>query len=255
MTRSRARRKFPQLANSEIKYCPVFYEGQHNDARTNLAIGMTAALYGADMLNYCEVVKFIYENDDSEGKVTGAIVRDTLTGESFPIRAKSVLICAGVFTDELRRLKSPTCKSAVEGASGVHIVLPSYYAPSGFGLVDMNTSDGRFLFFLPWQGHVLVGTTDHQCAPTTRPVPMESEIQWILTEAAKYLSPELRLRRQDVLSAWKGIRPLATDPNTTSTSNSVEETSQASRDHVISVDKKSNVVFIAGGKWTTYREM
>jgi len=28
------------------------------------------------------------------------------------------------------------------------------------GLLDYNTSDGRFLFMLPWQGHTLVGTTD-----------------------------------------------------------------------------------------------
>ena len=34
---------------------------------------------------------------------------------------------------------------------GIHIVLPSYYAPEGIGLVDMSTSDGRFLFLLPWQ--------------------------------------------------------------------------------------------------------
>ena len=28
-----------------------------------------------------------------------------------------------------------------------------------------------------------------------------------------------------------------------------------SRDHIISTDPQSGVVFIAGGKWTTYREM
>ena len=43
------------------------------------------------------------------------------------------------------------------GAGGVHIVLPSYYAPASIGMVDMSTSDGRFLFFIPWAGHVLVG--------------------------------------------------------------------------------------------------
>ena len=36
---SRAVRKYPQLANDKIKYCSIFYEGQHDDARTNLAIG------------------------------------------------------------------------------------------------------------------------------------------------------------------------------------------------------------------------
>ena len=39
---SRAYRKYPMLADS-IKYCSIFYEGQHDDARTNLAIALTAA--------------------------------------------------------------------------------------------------------------------------------------------------------------------------------------------------------------------
>ena len=109
----------------------------------------------------------------------------------------------------------PTCAA---GASGVHVVLPSYYAPSGIGLVDMNTSDGRFLFFLPWEGHVLVGTTDRKAVPTMRPIPLENEINWILTEASKYLTTELQVRRSDVLSAWSGIRPLAYDPHADSQS-------------------------------------
>jgi glycerol-3-phosphate dehydrogenase len=66
---------------------------------------------------------------------------------------------------------------AVNGAAGVHIVLPGYYNNANIGLVDMNTSDGRFLFFLPWQDHVLVGTTDTKCKPTMRPEPAEEEVR------------------------------------------------------------------------------
>ena len=62
------------------------------------------------------------------------------------------------------------------------------------------------------------------------------------------MSPELSLRREDVLSAWSGIRPLAIDPHASSTA-------AASRDHIISVNPKTKTIFIAGGKWTTYREM
>ena len=47
-----------------------------------------------------------------------------------------------------------------------------------------------------------LGTTDHKQKATMRPEPDESEIRWLLTEAAKYLSPELHMRRKDVLSAW-----------------------------------------------------
>ena len=251
MTPSRARRKFPQLAIGDIKYCPVFYEGQHDDTRTNLAIAQTAAREGAAVVNYAEVTELLRSADQGGKKVVGAVIRDALTGESISVRAKAVLFCGGPFTDELRKLESPGAKEIVNGAGGIHIVLPSYYAPAGIGLVDMSTSDGRFLFFLPWAGHVLVGTTDHKQKASMRPEPDESEIRWVLQEASKYLSPELNVRRQDVLSAWSGVRPLVLDPNTSPDA----KTASASRDHTIFHNPETGVVFAAGGKWTTYREM
>lgn len=48
----------------------------------------------------------------------------------------------------------------------------------------------------------LPGTTDHKQKATMRPAPDESEIRWLLTEASKYLSPDVHMRRKDVLSAW-----------------------------------------------------
>jgi len=47
------------------------------------------------------------------------------------------------------------------------------------------------------------------------------------------------------MSAWSGIRPLVKDPNK-------EDTQSLVRNHVIHVSP-SNMVTIAGGKWTTYR--
>ena len=253
MTKSRARRKFPMLSLDNLKYASVFYEGQHDDARTNLAIAQTAGREGAAMANYCNVESLIRENpngknNEEKGKVIGAIVRDEITGDTFQIKSKSVLFCGGPFTDDLRKMEDSSCKPAVDGASGIHIVLPSYYAPKGMGMVDMSTSDGRFLFFIPWEGHVVIGTTDHRADPSMRPIPAEAEIRWLLNEAAKYLDPELKVRRSDVLSAWSGIRPLAVDPNASSSA-------QASRDHVVSYNATTGAVFVSGGKWTTYREM
>lgn len=249
MSKARSQRKFPQLNLNSIKYCSIFYEGIHDDARTNLSIAETAAIDGATVLNYAEVTDFIKKDE----KVVGAIVKDTITGQVITVRCKSVLMCGGPFTDELRHMEDPNAevKRAVKGASGIHIILPSFYAPKGFGLVDMSTSDNRFLFYLPWEGHVLIGTTDKPCEPSMRPIANEDEIEWILKEATKYISPDIKLRREDVLSTWSGIRPLAIDPN----ASAVGSTSTASRDHLISHNPKTGVVFISGGKWTTYREM
>ena len=61
-------------------------------------------------------------------------------------------------------------------------------------------------------GATLLGTTDRAGSPSSSPSPPEKEIEWILCEASKYLAPELKARREDVLSAWTGWRPLAVDP-------------------------------------------
>jgi glycerol-3-phosphate dehydrogenase len=146
----------------------------HDDARTNLAIAQTAAKEGACIFNYMNVVGFLREDTTQPEKVTGVIVQDQMTFETFNVKTQSVLFCGGPFTDELRKLVQPKVAPCVTGAAGIHIVLPRYFAPQGMGLVDMNTSDGRFLFLLPWQDHVLIGTTDHKCDITMHPVPDES---------------------------------------------------------------------------------
>ena len=54
-----------------------------------------------------------------------------------------------------------------------------------------------------------------------------------------------------MLSAWSGIRPLATPPR----EKGVEKgTENVSRDHVVA-DERDGVVTVTGGKWTTYRLM
>lgn len=58
--------------------------GQHNDARMNLAIALTAARYGAAIANYTEVVHLLERADPQTGKgrVCGAHCRDVITGKS-----------------------------------------------------------------------------------------------------------------------------------------------------------------------------
>lgn len=144
-------------------------------------------------------------------------------------------------------MDEPTSQNIVAPASGVHITLPNYYAPAKIGLIDPATSDGRVIFFLPWQGNTIAGTTDSAAEVEQHPIPKEEEIEWILNEVRNYLSPDIRVRRGDVLSAWSGLRPLVKDPAAKNTESLV-------RNHMINVSK-SGLLTIAGGKWTTYRAM
>lgn len=69
-----------------------------------------------------------------------------------------------------------------------------YYSPEQMGLLDPSTSDGRVIFFLPWQKHTIAGTTDLPCNPTHNPKPTEDEIMFILEEVKNYLNPDVEGR-------------------------------------------------------------
>ncbi|KAH9325362.1 hypothetical protein KI387_005540 [Taxus chinensis] len=238
---------FPTLAkkgrDKSLKGTVVYYDGQMNDARLNVGLACTAALAGAAVLNHAEAISL--HKDELTDKVIGARIRNSLTGKEFDIYSKVVVNAAGPFCDEVRMMADKDAQKMICPSSGVHIVLPDYYSPEGMGLIVPKTKDGRVIFMLPWLGRTVAGTTDSNTTLTMLPEPHEEEIQFILDAISDYLN--VKVRRSDVLSAWSGIRPLATDPSS-------NDTASISRDHVVSTDI-GGLVTITGGKWTTYRSM
>ncbi|KAJ1188662.1 hypothetical protein NDU88_005421 [Pleurodeles waltl] len=249
LSKSKALGLFPMLRKDKLVGAIVYYDGQHNDARMNLAIALTAARYGAATANYTEVVSLLKKTDPESGKtrVCGARCKDVLTGKEFDVNAKCVINATGPFTDSLRKMDDQEVTNICQPSAGVHIVMPGYYSPDNMGLLDPATSDGRVIFFLPWEKMTIAGTTDTPTDVTHHPIPTEEDINFILTEVRNYLSSDVEVRRGDVLAAWSGIRPLVTDPNS-------KDTQSISRNHVVDVSE-SGFVTIAGGKWTTYRSM
>ena len=91
-------------------------------------------------------------------------------------------VLSGDGTSTSTPISASSYKPVVAPSSGVHITLPNYYSPRTMGLLDPATSDGRVIFFLPWQGNTIAGTTDTPVDVTDRPLPREEEVQWILEE-------------------------------------------------------------------------
>ena len=109
------------------------------------------------------------------------------------------------------------------------------------------TSDGRVLFAVPWHNHVVVGTTDTLLeSRSLEPVALDSEVEFILNTAGKYLAR--RPERKDVMSVFAGLRPLARPED------EKKATREISRGHKILISI-SGLITIIGGKWTTYRKM
>jgi glycerol-3-phosphate dehydrogenase len=216
----------------------------------NVSLAMTAALYGATVVNHLEVTAL---EKDASGRLNGARVKDCISEmdgkkpEEFTIKAKGIINATGPFTDSIRKLDDPSVPEIVAPSSGVHVILPGYFSPSNMGLIDPSTSDGRVIFFLPWQGNTIAGTTDTAATVTKNPVAGEDEIEWILKEIRRYLQPDIQVRRGDVLAAWSGIRPLVRDPKAAKTEGLV-------RNHLVTTSP-SGLLTCSGGKWTTYRQM
>ena len=233
--------RFPMLKPDGLRGGVVYYDGQFDDARMNVAIALTAAEQGATVVNHAEVTALRKE----DGKVRGALVRDRESGRELEVAARVVVNATGPFTDSLRRMEDPSAAAMLTASSGIHVVLDARFSPPETGLLIPETEDGRVLFLLPWQGHTLVGTTDVPAEIEVHPKASEEQVEYVLRHVRKYF--RVPVERGDVLSTWSGLRPLVSDPD-------AADTAGVSRDHVVNVSP-SQLVTIAGGKWTTYRRM
>ena len=236
LSRDAALKEAPRLAQKGLKGGVLYYDGQFDDARMNLAIMISAAEQGAAVANYARVVAIGPQS---------AQVRDTLSEGSFEVHFRALVNATGPFVDELRKLEDPTSEPVLSPSSGVHLVAKGGITGPDTGILIPRTDDGRVIFVLPWLGHTLIGTTDEPSPAIYDPKPTDAEISYLLEQTGRYLEPPLITG--DIKAAWSGIRPLVKDPRHSDTAGLV-------RDHVI-LTSPSGMLTVAGGKWTTFRKM
>lgn len=101
-----------------------------DDARFNLSVALTAARYGATVLNYVSATGICKErpkgNRCAPVKIIGAKVKDQLTSEEFCIKAKCVINATGAFTDTIRKFDQKEAACMCTTSCGVHLVLPGF---------------------------------------------------------------------------------------------------------------------------------
>jgi glycerol-3-phosphate dehydrogenase len=229
----------PSLRREGVKGGVLYYDGQFNDARMNLALALTALEQGAAVANYLEVTSLLFER----GRVAGAMVRELFSSESWEIRARSVINACGPLSDLLRRLDDRASAPLLQVSSGIHIALPPGLLAGEAAITIPKTEDGRVLFILPWQAGCLVGTTDRPAQPGDPPEVGKADVEYLLRHLRRYFD-EARL--PEIRSAWAGLRPLLRQAGV--------PTAQLAREHAV-VCSPSGLVTVTGGKWTTYRSM
>jgi len=238
---SKARKINPDIDPKGLKGAVSYWDGAFRDSRMVIALLRSTEELVARLLNHTEVTSLIKEN----GRVVGVHARDRIDGDEREYRAELVINATGPFADRIRRMDDPDLAPLMEVSSGVHIVLPERFLPSPDGVLIPKTRDGRVLFALPYLGHCLAGTTDRPAELSEDPRPTGEEIDYLIDHLNGYF--DLKVRREDILSSFSGLRPLVREPGKDSTASIVRE--------YVTERSPGGVLTIAGGKWTSYRAM
>ncbi|KCV71407.1 hypothetical protein H696_02354 [Fonticula alba] len=157
---------FPSLSAEGLRAGIVYHDGVNDDARLTTSTVLTAASYGATVVNHTEVVGLVQVPEGAAAgttdpaaadstrhsdagslviqgsgdaaasaaadtaaprmRTTGVEVRDRLTGQTFTVQAKGVINATGPFSDTIRRLDDPASRPILVPSQGIHVVLPAH---------------------------------------------------------------------------------------------------------------------------------
>lgn len=238
--------EIPQIETNGLRGGVVYYDGQFDDSRMAVNLLQTAVEQGAVAANYVKVTGLL---KNGSGKISGVEIHDELGGGDYTLRTKSVINATGIFVDDLIKMDAPEKDNIVRPSQGVHLVVDGSFLGGDSAIMVPKTSDGRVMFGVPWHGKVVLGTTDTPLKEfVLEPRALEEEIEFILKTAGQYLAKQPT--REDVLSVFAGLRPLAAPKKNADGA----KTKEISRSHKILISD-SGLVTITGGKWTTYRDM
>jgi glycerol-3-phosphate dehydrogenase len=229
----------PNLESSGLTGGAVYSDARTDDARLTLANAIAARQLGATIANHTRVTEIISDGN----KAVGAVAVAQHSGEKREIRALVIVNATGVWQNTFDIGERP---QRHRGSKGVHIAVPRDRAGNRDALTLISPVDGRVMFCLPAGPQTIIGTTDTWTEESPEKVHASiSDVDYLLRSANAYF-PHARLGSNDVVSAWAGIRPLA--------SAQEMNPSAVSREHSIATDG-TGTIHVTGGKLTTYRSM
>ena len=152
---------------------------------------------------------------------------------------RSIVNATGPWLDHLRRLEDPASAPSIRLSKGVHVVVDG--GEDWGAAVTIPQSKVRVSFAIPWEGMLLLGTTDtlHEGEPDDARV-TDDDVRTILDEAASAIDGIGAMR-----ASFLGLRVLPGGPG--ATANARRET--------VYTRGPTGMLSVAGGKLTTYRRI
>ncbi len=217
----------------------LFYDAQVDDARLVLRLINEAVASGGRAMNYTTAEEI---NRNAKGEVSGVTVKDTETQKEKNLFAPAVINATGSWAEKLH--PSPKPKHHLRPLRGSHLIFPAGILPLSHAVSFVHPLDNRPIFVIPWEGALLLGTTDidRKDDLLKEPAISEEEVDYLM-EGFKAVFPSVDISLKDCISTFAGIRPILSEGEISP--------SEESREHVVWTDK--GLVTITGGKLTTFR--
>lgn len=220
----------------------VYSDCRVDDARLVVANAMAAAELGAKILTRTSCVEARRDHGGWQATLAGP------HGAAMTVRAKALVNACGPwarkFLNDRLHQSTPFTLKLVKGS---HVLVPRLY--DGDHAFILQNDDRRVVFVYPYEGHMLIGTTDVEFEGEPGPcLASPEEIRYLCRAANRYFSRQVT--ESEVVWSYCGIRSLLDDGSTNA--------SAITRDYVLRIDGDfidAPVLSVFGGKITVYRKL
>jgi len=215
-----------------------YWDAQTDDAALTRAVMASAKTLGADYYQSAQFLSAELDNNQAQ-------LEFEYQQSKHRVSCQVVVNAGGPWVNHiLQRVIPQTLTNAVDLVQGTHMVLDTHLQQ---GIYYMESpQDQRAIFAMPWQGKMLLGTTESLYKGDPAEVkPLASERDYLLETLAHYF-PHYRNNMPDELSSFAGLRVLPKDDGSAFA---------RSRETMLlwnNLDNKK-VLSIYGGKLTAYR--
>ncbi|EAU41026.1 FAD-dependent glycerol-3-phosphate dehydrogenase:FAD dependent oxidoreductase [Fulvimarina pelagi HTCC2506] len=214
-----------------------------DDARLVVLNAVGAAEMGAEILprTACTSAR-------RDGETWTAELKSETTGATRKVRARCIVNAAGPWVNDIvGRVAGRNSRRNVRLVKGSHIIVRKFWEGPQAYLVQNH--DKRVIFINPYEGDkALIGTTDIAFDGRAEDATAdESEIEYLMAAVNRYFKE--KLRREDILETFSGVRPLFDDGQ--------GNPSAVTRDYSFDLDEDGGapMLNVYGGKITTFREL
>jgi glycerol-3-phosphate dehydrogenase len=239
-TQKEALDRIPGLRREDLLSAVGFKDAQVDDARLVLRLIYDACRNGGNAVNYARVTGV---ERDAKGRVAAVLIRDEDSGAELEIKTPVLINATGALAETLH--PSPMKGFHIRPLRGSHLFFPPGPVPLDRVISFMHPEDLRPVFLFPWEGVLVLGTTDVDHEPDVASEPrMTGKEADYLMEGIAHVLPGLNLNLSHCISSMAGIRPVLSRGKSLAAS-------RESREHVVWQDK--GLVTVTGGKLTTFR--